>query len=135
MLYGGSAFASALDRLSDEFRRALAPPAPLAAVEALHVAENRDEHVDGAEHTSGPEPARAMPAPAAQHPVAEGAESEAETVGAVGDEAPPVGSPSPTWLRAALAWLNTVDLAQEFRERLPTMHTVPRFLTTGCAGA
>ena len=34
MLYGGSALASALDRLSDEFRRALAPPAPLSAVEA-----------------------------------------------------------------------------------------------------
>ena len=82
--YGGSALASALDRFSDEFRRALAPPAPRSAVEAPHVSENRDEHVDGDEQTSGPELARAMPAPVAQHP-----ESEAETVGAVANEAPP----------------------------------------------
>ena len=45
--------------------------------------------------------------------------------------APPVGSPAPAWPRAALAWLGTIDLADAFRERLPTIRTVPRFLTAG----
>ena len=69
---------------------------------------------------------------AAAPPAAERADSQAETDGAaVGNEAPPVGSPPPAWPRAALAWLGTIDLAEEFRSQLPTIRSVPRFLTAG----
>ena len=68
---------------------------------------------------------------AAAPPAAERADSQAETDGAaVGNEAP-VGSPPPAWPRAALAWLGTIDLAEEFCSQLPTIRTAPRFLAAG----
>ena len=143
MLYGGSALASALDPLSDAFRTALAPPAPAAPacrrltlvygdLSAADAPEISVGHADGEEQTATPEPAHTTQAPVAEHPSPGRADSEAETVGdADGNEAPPVGSPAPAWPRAALAWLGTIDLAEAFRERLPTIRTVPRFLTAG----
>ena len=113
MLYGGSALASALDRLSDAFRTALAPPAPAAPachrltlvygdLSAADAPEIGVGHADGEEQTATPEPAHTTQAPVAEHPSPGRADSEAETVGAAdGNEAPPFGSPAPAWPRAA----------------------------------
>ena len=141
-VYGGQQFAAGLDRLSDEFRRIEAPSAAVAqptcrrltitygdvsAAEAHPLPENIPKHEDGAGRQANVAQDRAEPAPSTPPPV-EGADSEAEPLEAgAADEAPAIGSPSP----AALAWLTTIDLSAEFRERLPTLHSVPRFLTAG----
>ena len=127
MLYGGSELASRLDRLSDEFRLTLTYGELSAAeVEAHPIPEINVEQLS---------PTEAAPTAldqAAAPPAAERADSQAETDGAaVGNEAPPVGSPPPAWPRAALAWLGTIDLAEEFRSQLPTIRSVPRFLMAG----
>ena len=141
MLYGGSELASRLDRLSAEFRRASAPPAPAEPVRRLTLTYGELSAAEAEAHPI-PEinveqlsPTEAAPTAldqAAALPAAERADSQAETDGAaVGNEAPPVGSPPPAWPRAALAWLGTIDLVEEFRSQLPTIRSVPRFLTAG----
>ena len=102
----------------------------VSAAEAHPLPENIPEHEDGAGRQASVAQDRAEPAPSALPPV-ERADSEAEPLeaGAV-DEAPAIGSPSPAWPRAALAWLATIDLSAEFRKR-PALHSKPRFLTAG----
>ena len=126
MLYGGSALASALDRLSDEFRSALAPPAPavpacrrltfmygdLSAGDAPEISVG---HAEEREHTAAPEPARTTQAPVAEHPSPGRADSEAGTVG----EAPPAGSPAPACMATS-----RLGLARHHRPRRGIPRTI-----------
>ena len=142
-IHGGHAMATGLDRLSDAFRQASVPAAPtappigrrltvtygdLSADEVRLAPEASSEQQYG----SGDEAAEHAVTTANAPPTAERAESDVEPLEASAwDEAPTVGSPSPAWPRSSLAWLAAVNLSAEFRERLPTLRSVPRFLTAG----
>ena len=134
-VYGWQQLAAGLDRLSDEFRieapsAAVAQPTcrrltimygDVSAAEAHPLPENIPEHEDGAGRQVSVAQDRAEPAPSAPPPV-ERAGSDAEPLEAgAADEAPAIGSPSPAWPHFGLAWLTTIDLSAEFRERLPTL--------------
>ena len=100
-IYGGSELASRLDRLSDEFRRASVPPAPAEPVRRLTLTYGELSAAEAEAHPI-PEinveqlpPTEAAPTAldqAAAPPAAERAETDGA---AVGNEAPPVGSPPP----------------------------------------
>ena len=145
-IYGGHAMATGLDRLSDAFRQASVPAAPtappigrrltvtygnLSADEVRVAPEASSEQQDGSgQHND--EAAEHAVTTANAPPTAERAESEVEPLEASAwVEAPTVGSPSPAWPRSSLAWLGAVNLSAECRERLPTLRSVPRFLTAG----
>ena len=145
-IYGGHAIATGLDRLSDAFRQASVPAAPtappigrrltvtygdLSADEVRLAPEASSEQQDGSgQHND--EAAEHAVTTANAPPTVERAESEVKPLEvSAWDAAPTVGSPSPAWPRSSLAWLAAVNLSAEFRERLPTLRSVPRFLTAG----
>ena len=157
--YAGLHVAASLDRRSDDFRQAPAsappqhacpptrrltvtsddrdvePPSP--AQPRAGADESRDEAVSATINEAGAQPNRELPgrSPAtAAADAAAGAAPRADATDNGEQEETPVphaqapGNPFPPF---AWAWLDDISLHHEFQVRLPTLQSVPRFLTPG----
>ena len=114
-IYGGLAFSSNLDRLSNTFRVGSAPPsAPAPARRA------RRRHQPTPRQPATP----AAAAPAAV-PVSDSDDSTCPRAASDEDVAPPASVPLPA---ASWAWLDSLDLCAELTVPIPTIRVPPRFL-------
>ncbi|CAE7853260.1 unnamed protein product, partial [Symbiodinium necroappetens] len=154
--YGGAAFALAVDRQSDRSRQrprsppsrdASQPPATPAAVPdarngydaaelTRHGCERRDALAARPRLPRRRRGARGSGAAALQpgQPAPEEDHAASASDGAdIATAAPPANSAgtSVALTRAAGSWLDGSDLSAEFRNPVPTLQTVPRFLITG----
>ena len=136
--YGGAAFALAVDRQSDRFRqRPRSPPSrdasqPPATPAAVPDARNGYDAAELTRH--GCERRDASAAPAGTLAARPRLPRRRRGAGRSGAAALQPGQPAPEEDHAASARLDGSDLSAEFRNPVPTLQTVPRFLITGvCA--